>query len=219
MKKYAWIIEWISVALLVSLAVVSVISQVVVLYSFGILFIIFGLLRIVPLFKTTNSKLIKGFMIGETVIDTLCGIFLLISAINNKDFSNYKITSYLVAFVIYLRGFIYFLSTAIKNEPSTLESFFIHIILLTLGTAIFVKGGFSQTVFAWILFAMVLICSAYLVLHGYKGYKSYRSNLAGKHLIKNLNKESKKEKKEKEKQEKTEDKKEKKEDFQEEKSL
>lgn len=186
MKKYTWVFEWISVALLMTLAIVSVINQVVVLYSFGILFILFGLLRVFPLVKTTNSKLIKWFMISEAIIDAGCGIFLLISAINNKDFSSSKITSYIVSAVIYLRGFIYFLSTSIKNEASTIESFFTHLTLITLGTYIFAKGGFSQTTFAWLLFTMVLICSIYLTLHGYKSYKSYRGNLSGAHEIKKM---------------------------------
>ena len=43
LKKYVWVVEWITTALLIVLGIIAVVEKTILLYTFGILFIIFGL--------------------------------------------------------------------------------------------------------------------------------------------------------------------------------
>ena len=130
LKKYVWVVEWITTALLIVLGIIAVVEKTILLYTFGILFIIFGLFRIIPLLKTTSSKLVKWLLFGETLVDILSGGVLLFLAIKNLETGNY--VGYIIGGVLYLRGFIHFLSTSLKDEPSNLVNFFFHIVLITI---------------------------------------------------------------------------------------
>ena len=186
MKKYIWVFEWITVALLTSLAIITVVNPKVLLFAFGIIFIIFGLLRIVPLIKTTDSKLIKWLILVETIIDVVVGGFLLICVFKNKVLDDNNIFGYAIGLVIYFRGFMHFLSTSVKNEPSTFVGFLVNIGFLTVSTVIISNGGINQVTFSWIFFTLVLICAIILALKGYKDYGNYRGNLYGQSKFKKI---------------------------------
>jgi len=193
MKKYIWIFEWIATALLLVLGIVVVVETTILLYTFGILFIIFGLFRLIPLIKTTESKLVKWLIFSETVIALIPGGILLFDAVKGNETGVY--IGYIIGGVIYLRGFVHFLSTSLKNEPSNLLNFFFHIILLTIGTIIFVKGGFDKTLLSWIFLGIIVLCAIILGIKGYKDYYNYRGSIVGESKLKELNKEEKSNKK------------------------
>ena len=86
LKKYMWVVEWVAVALLMCLAIFAVIKEELYLYMFSLLFIIFGLFRIIPLIKTTESKLVKIFISIETVVDLVVGILILLATIYDWNF-------------------------------------------------------------------------------------------------------------------------------------
>lgn len=197
LKKYVWVVEWITTALLIVLGIIAVVEKTILLYTFGILFIIFGLFRIIPLLKTTNSKLVKWLLFGETIIDILSGGTLLFLAIKNAETGNY--IGYIIGGVIYLRGFIHFLSTSLKDEPSNLVNFFFHIIMLTIGTVVITKGGFDKNLLAWLFLIVIVICAIILGVKGYRDYNNYRNNLSCESKLKKLNKEESKSDKKKDK--------------------
>lgn len=190
LKKYVWVVEWITTALLIVLGIIAVVEKTILLYTFGILFIIFGLFRIIPLLKTTNSKLVKWLLLGETIIDILSGGTLLFLAIKNAETGNY--IGYIIGGVLYLRGFIHFLSTSLKDEPSNLVNFFFHIIMLTIGTVAITKGGFDKKLLAWLFLIVIVICAIIIGIKGYRDYSNYRNNLSCENKLKKLNKEDSK---------------------------
>lgn len=197
LKKYVWVVEWIATALLIVLGIIAVVEKTILLYTFGILFIILGLFRIIPLLKTTSSKLVKWLLFGETLLDILSGGVLLFLAIKNSETGNY--VGYIIGGVLYLRGFIHFLSTSLKDEPSNLVNFFFHIVLLTIGTIVITKGGFDKVLLAWLFLIVIAICALILAIKGYRDYSNYRNNLSCESKLKKLEGEVSKDKSKKDK--------------------
>lgn len=184
LKKYNWVIEWITTALLLVLGIIAVVNTDILLYTFGILFIIFGLFRIIPLIKTTDSKLIKWIIFFETIVDVVCGIILLCVA--GKEVNIGDFVGYIIGGVIYLRGFVFLLSTSLKSEATNIVNFFFHIILITIGTIIFVKGGFNEKILSWIFFGIIVLCAMIIGIRGYKDYYNYRGGLVGESKLKKI---------------------------------
>ena len=197
LKKYVWVVEWIATALLIVLGIIAVVEKTILLYTFGILFIILGLFRIIPLLKTTSSKLVKWLLFGETLVDILSGGVLLFLAIKNSETGNY--VGYIIGGVLYLRGFIHFLSTSLKDEPSNLVNFFFHIVLITIGTIVITKGGFDKVLLAWLFLIVIAICALILAIKGYRDYSNYRNNLSCESKLKKLDGEVSKDKSKKDK--------------------
>lgn len=187
-KRYIWVVEWLAVILLLALAIFSVIKEEIYLYIFGLLFIIFGLFRIIPLVKTTDSKFMKISLAIETSLDVLAGVFILLSSIYNWNFiKDTSLLGIIIGCVIYLRGFVYFLGTTLKNEPSDIIGFLMHIIFLTISTYIIAKGGFDNKYLSWLLFIVILIICIIFSIKGYKDFKNYRGLLVGENQIKKIN--------------------------------
>mgnify|MGYP004531705249 CR=1 FL=1 len=198
LKKYMWVVEWVAVALLMCLAIFAVIKEELYLYMFSLLFIIFGLFRIIPLIKTTESKLVKIFISIETVVDLVVGILILLATIYDWNFvKGTSLLGILIGGVIYLRGFIYFLGTTVKDEPSDFMGFITNIALITIATVIICKGGFNTTILSWMLFVIIFIICVIFSIKGYKGFKSYRGSIVGESKIKKIKSKEKKEPKEK----------------------
>lgn len=199
LKKYMWVVEWVAVALLMCLAVFAVIKEELYLYIFSLLFIIFGLFRIIPLIKTTESKLVRIFISIETIVDVLVGLLILFSTIYDWEFiKGSSLLGILIGSVIYLRGFIYFLGTTIKDEPSDFMGFITNIAFITIATVIICKGGFNTIILSWMLFIIIFIICVIFSLKGYKGFKSYRGSIVGESKIKKIKNKEKKVKKDKE---------------------
>lgn len=190
-KQYAWVLEWFAGAILIAFAITSLVKQELIYYLFGSLFVIFGLFRVVPLVKTTESKLIKWLTVFEMIIDCAAGVLLFY--FSSKQQFDKPIFGYLVGIVLYLRGFMYFLATSLKSEPSTFLGFGTSITLLTLGTIIVFNGGFSLNTFKWVFFVVLIICVAFLIWRGAVDYRNYRGNLVGTSKIKKIKKEKEKE--------------------------
>lgn len=196
LKKYVWVVEWLAVVLLLTLAIFSVVKEEMYLYIFGLLFVVFGLFRIVPLVKTMDSKLMKTCVIVETIVDFVSGILLILSAIYDWSFiKETKLLGIIIGGVIYLRGFIYFLGTTLKDEPSEVVGFFTNIIFITLATVIITSGGFNNKVLSWILFGVIFIIVIIFALKGYKDFRNYRGQLVGESKIKKVKSKEKKENK------------------------
>ena len=189
-KQYIWVFEWIAGAILLALAITFVIKDEFVIYAFGSMFVVFGLFRLVPLIKTTESKLMKWLNAAEIVVDVTVGIlmFVLVDKIKGSVW-----LGYLTGGILYLRGFMHFLGTSVKNEPTTMLGFLVSIAFLTIGSVIIARGGFSSKTLAWFFFVIILICVALLVWRGAIDYRNYRGNLVGTAKTKKLKKVKEKE--------------------------
>lgn len=178
LKKYVWIIEWLSVALLIALAIVTVVKKEILLFTLAFTFIIFGLLRVLPFLKTTKSKFVKYAFLFECICDVLIGGILVYYVVkyNNEAF-NKAFIGYLIGGALYLRGVLYFLSIGIKNETTEIVPLLLNIGLITISSIILSKGTLTISSLAWTFFGTVLVCALVLAYKGYKDYKTYRLNL------------------------------------------
>lgn len=186
LKQYFWVGEWFASAILIAFAITTLVKEELIYYLFGSLFVIFGLFRVIPLIKTTESKLIKWFSFSEVLVDIVVGVLLFVFS-TNKNFDS-PIFGYLIGAVLYLRGFMHFFATSLKSEPSTLVGFFTGIILLTVGTIIVFNGGFTISTFKWFLMVALIICVILLIWRGCIDYRNYRGNLVGTSKTKKLKK-------------------------------
>ena len=105
-KKYLWLWEFIGVALIVGVGLVSKFVPNVLYFILGAAFVVLGLFRLIPLFRTTEDKLLKWIYVAEIFIDVIVGVSLIVIAINENDLKN--ILGYLVGGVLYIRALIYF---------------------------------------------------------------------------------------------------------------
>ena len=185
-KRYGWLLEWISAAILLAVGILVVVEKQIILYITGVVFILMGLLRIIPLIKTTEDKLSKYLFAAEVFIEVICGAFLIFMGTEGKTVG--KVYGYIVGAVFYLRGFTHFLATSLKNEPSTKVSFFANMVLLTLGVYLFAYGKINSKVMGWIIFAILILCVIFLCIKGVKDYTNYRGNLVTEHQTKKLKK-------------------------------
>ena len=183
-KKYAWLLEWISAALLLAMGIVVLIEKQIILYITGTVFVFMGLFRIVPLVKTTEDKLTKYLYIAEVFIEVICGSYLIYMGTQNKEVG--KIYGYIVGGVFYLRGFTHFLATSLRGEPGNKVGFFANMILLTLGAFLIAYGNINSKMMGWIIFGILLICVLFLSIKGIKDYTNFRGTLVTEHKTKNL---------------------------------
>lgn len=185
-KQYVWVFEWFAAAILLAFAITSVIKNEFLIYAFAAIFMVFAVFRVVPLVKTTSSKLIKWLTVAEMLIDVLVSLALFF--FSEKIMETGNLFGYLVGGVIYLRGVMHFLATSIKCEPSTFIMFATNIALVSIGAIIIARGGFDANVLAWFFFTVMIICVAVLIWRGTIDYRNYRGNLVGESQTKKMKK-------------------------------
>lgn len=191
LKQYVWVWEWFAAAILISFAITAVIKNEFLVYAFGAIFIVFALFRVIPLIRTTESKLIRWLTFLEMLIDVAAGVCLFAFAEKLKDAQN--LFGYIVGGILYLRGVMHFLATSIKSEPTTLTHFVINIALISVGAVIIARGGFNPQALAWFFFGVIVICVLVLIWRGIVDYKNYRGNLVGEAKTKKIKKVKEKE--------------------------
>ena len=178
LAKYAWLFEMIGCALLIGLGIIMKFIPSVLLVLVGLIFFVLGLFRIVPLLKTTDDKLLKILYAAELFIDMGAGIALFIIGIKNKSDSIddlKKVFGYIIAGILYLRGFVYLFAVSFKKESAKIWLFFIHIGLITLATVIIARGGFTLTTLGWVLLALSILSAIFVGVDAIKKYSNYRN--------------------------------------------
>lgn len=173
LKKYVWLFEWIAAALILALGIYVAVEPSVLYLVAGIAITILGLFRLAPLLKTTEDKVLKFIYLGEMIVNVVVGI-LLIVLFTNQNTDNGKLLGYLVGGVLYLRALIYFIATIFRKEGTDVPKFITHIVLITAGTAIITRGGFSDQQLAWLLLGIAVLTAAVMVIMGYSNYNNYR---------------------------------------------
>lgn len=172
-KKYLFVFEFIAVAILLAVGIYAKFNEEIFLYIVGIALIVFCLLRVIPLVKTTKDKWMKLIYIGEIILNIVAGVILITSAGKEEDTGN--LMGYIVGAILYLRGFLYFFSTVIRKESTDYVKFFTHIGIFTLGVIIlFRKDLFNESIMAWIVLALCILSSVFISISGFGHYKTYR---------------------------------------------
>lgn len=190
-SKYLWLIEFIAVALLVTLGIAVVLvlkdNEKILFIPFGVLFAILGIARFVPLLKTTNDKALKWFNTFELLIDLCAGVFLIVCAfIKNDKFELGNALGFIIASLLILRSIVYFYSTSIRKQNTNLFMFVLHTCLIVLSSVVVGMGGFNANDVKYVVFALCIISALFLSFDGYKKYSNYRSNEYAKNLSKDI---------------------------------
>lgn len=172
-KKYLWLFEFIGAALILALGVLVKINDEVLYLIVGLVFIILGLFRVIPLIKTTDDKLLRWIYLAEVVINVAVGATLMVLYFKQSTDQG-KLFGYLIGGVLYLRALIYFFATTLRKETTDVTKFITHIILITLGSMIIVKGGFEQAKLALVILILSILTTVVLSFNGYSNYNNYR---------------------------------------------
>ena len=186
LKQYVWVFEWFAAAILIAFAITAVIKNEFLIYAFAAIFIVFAVFRVIPLVKTTTSKLIKWLTVVEMVVDV--GVAMVLIFLSDKIMETPNLFGYLVGGVIYLRGFMHFFATSLKGEPTTYIGFIVNILLVSVGAVVIGRGGFNPKALAWFFFVVMMISVAILIWRGAVDYRNYRGNLVGESATKKLKK-------------------------------
>jgi len=190
-KKYLWLFEFLGVAIILAVGIFAFVKQEIFLYIAGLALIIFGLLRVIPLVKTTKDKLLKIIYSVEIAFNVIAGVLLIVEA--GKDDYSENLMRYLVGAVFYLRGVIYFFSTVIRKESTDYPKFVTHIVLITLGAIVIVTNFFKADKLAWIVLIIAIISAIFIAISGVKNYKNYRYEMLAKDETKKIKKQLEKE--------------------------
>lgn len=190
LKQYVWVFEWFAAAILLAFAITAVIKNEFLIFAFAAIFLVFAVFRVVPLVKTTTSKLIKWLTVLEMLIDVAVSFALFF--FSEKILETGNLFGYLVGGVIYLRGFMHFFATSLKGEPTTNFGFIANILLVSVGAVVIARGGFNAKALAWFFFSVMIICVAVLIWRGAIDYRNYRGNLVGENATKKMKKEKEK---------------------------
>lgn len=178
LKKYLWIFEWVGAAILIGLGITVVFAKSIIYVVPGIMLVIFGLFRIIPLIKTTKTKSMMITLIVEISLNVIIGGLLIYFGLKlNQDSSAIQLESaygYLLGAILYVRGFIYFMGTSLFKERTSPFIFGLHIIFITLGTWSIVIKGFTPETLRYIILGLAILAGLLFILHGARGYKNYR---------------------------------------------
>ena len=194
-KKYLWLWEMIGAALILAMSIVIAVDSKIIPLVVGIIFALLGLLRIIPLVKTTDDKLLKNLYAVQLGVEIIVGGLLIAFAFIKDDngFTRFINNNghYFIGGILYLRGFIHFFATTIKHEEYPFIYFIVNIAILTIGTILIVKNVNVDQI-RWFIFALGINCVLFVGYAGFKGYKNYRGEYASIRETKKLKKEKEK---------------------------
>ena len=176
-NKYTWLFEFIGAALLVGLGLIMKFVPDVLLILVGLIFAFLGIFRIIPLVKTVDDKVLKIIYASELLIDVAAGVVIFILGVKGASDSvedTKHLFGYIIASILYLRGFVYLFATSIRKDRSNIFIFLLHIGILTLATVIFARGGFTFTTLGWVLMVIAMPCALFMTIDGVKKYSNYR---------------------------------------------
>lgn len=185
--KYLWLWEFIAVAFILAVGIIAKVIPNLLVLIIGIAFIVLGSLRLIPLIKTTGDKILKWIYAVEILVFILAGVSLAILYYQDKDLQ--KSFGYIIGGVFYLRAFIFFYAISLRNESSDLFQFLLHIILLTLGSAIIARGGFDTSDLGWVILIIAILTSIFIGYSGFNHYRNYRNQKAAIEITKTVQKE------------------------------
>lgn len=185
-KKYLWLWEFIGAALIIGAGIVAVFVESIVLMVVGCAFIIMGIFRVVPLFKTTFDKILKWIYVFEIVLNIGIGGLLIYLAIQEGDADLQALFGYLIGSVLYLRGALFFFATTVRKEDSDKPKFIAHLIFITIGAVVIGRGGFTPRELGWVILGIAILAAVFIAFSGFSNYRNYRGEIASKEVTKKV---------------------------------
>jgi uncharacterized membrane protein HdeD (DUF308 family) len=180
LKKYGWVLQIISAALLLIVGVLFIInfdtySDIVVMVT-GLVFILYAVIRLWPLVKTTKSDVMKVVNIVTITLEVLVGILLVVMSDSEFIVSIY---GYIIGVYLVERGVLPLFAFHHKDDTQTTTEFFIAILFVIAGSAVFTIEVLQDgpTILNAVLYIVIFSSGAgasYQGFGGYKGYRQYR---------------------------------------------
>lgn len=200
--SYEFVLQFVLAAILLAVGIYMIFAEEVVYLITGVAILAFSLFRVYPLLKTLNKEVLRTINLIEIIFGVIIGVILVYASASKKLEENPEIWKqvykYGVAFVLYVRGLVFFTSITYFEEKTEVPKFIAHIIMLTIGAMIIVTKDFNHETVATLIMIISFLGTLYLGSSGFNNYKKYRE------FSKELNEgkqDSKKVEKEKNKQE------------------
>ena len=179
MKDRIWIIKFLLAGILLGVGLFMAFSQDVVYLMTGVILVIFALFRVFPLLKTLQHEVSRTIHLLEVLVTAILGGVLIFASLQmGSDGGNISfwelVYRFGLGFVFYVRGVIYFVSTVFFNEKTKVLEFIIHLVALSIGTAIVFSQNFDASLIGLFFLIISVIGAGILSVDGYGGYKNYR---------------------------------------------
>lgn len=194
--KYRWLYLWIvAVAAIVFgllMLILKEFGQSVIYVITGFALLIFVIIRFVPLIKTINNRWALVINVAELLIDLTVAIVTLIFVFKGNVSDIVKFYPFLLGGVLYLRGFVYLVEVIFFKTEAKVSKFFIHLLLLTVGTVIIARfDDYTIDALRWLFGLAFTLGGVAATIDGTNSFGKYRK-------IYQTNKKIKEDKKEKE---------------------
>lgn len=177
---YGWLLKFILAAVLIAVGIYMVVSEDIVYIITGIAMVIFSLFRVYPLLKSLNREVLRTINLIEILISIVLGAIMIYAGFTQKDANGVLeapwdgLYRWFLAFFLYVRGLVFFVSTTFFDERTEIPKFIFHILALSLGAAFVVLKDFDAQVLGWLFFIISIGGAGYLSFDGYGGYRKYR---------------------------------------------
>ncbi len=165
MKRFATKWGIVNIVLGVALIALAVVAQLAtdwmeegVRWVVVAVIVVFSLLRFNRDFKHYKDKNAQLILVCELVL-ALAAALVVIPAIGWQ-------TSLAIGFVLYIRGFAYFLIMQLTGRKSIFRNFIIYMVVLTLGAYVLFSGEDFADIIQWIIFALIVVYGAFLLGYG-----------------------------------------------------
>lgn len=157
----------------------DVAKSIVLIFTGGV-FVLFSLVRFVPLFKKLKKPWSKVLNVAEIIIDLVIGVVLVVTAImtfgeEQKGFIEFCSKHYnvLIGFVLWFRGFVYFICTILFGEKTDKLQFFTHIAAITAG-GFFIGRKIDLEFASYVLAALAFLSALAIGIESFYDYGRFR---------------------------------------------
>ena len=170
-------------------------ANAIVLMFTGGIFTIYSVFRIVFLIKSLEKGASRGLAILEIIMGLTSGILLIYLSVVSfgqepTGFIKFATEHYniIIGLVLWLRGFVYFVTTILFFEKTDKLQLFVHIAVITLGS--FLLGVKINAESIALALGIISLISAVLVGgEGFFDYGKYRKQFVKKTTVKEKNKQ------------------------------
>ena len=177
--KYKWLYLWaVAVAALVFGLLMLFIKEfgqsvIYIITGFGIL--TFVIIRLIPLIKTTRDKWAIVINTAELLIDLGVAVLTLLFVFRKETASLEAFYPFLLGGVLYLRGFVYMTEVVFFKTKVETVKFFVHLLLLTVGTAIIARfDNYTVEALRWLFGLAFTVGGVVAVIDGSNSFGRYR---------------------------------------------
>ncbi len=165
MKRFAtkWgIVNIVLGVVLIALAIVAQFAtdwmQEGVRWIVAAIIVVFSLLRFNKDYKHYKNKEAQLILVVELLLAVAAAV-VVIPAIG------WRVTNS-IGFVLYIRGFAYFLIMQLTGRKSIFRNFILYMVVLTLGAYVLFSRQDLADIIEWVVFALIVIYGAFLLIYG-----------------------------------------------------